>query len=100
MEHNSYCDSIGKNHRGSPSANMPFNVNKILKKVSSQCHQYNGLTLFNQEKHPDCRNPVVTPEQTNISKPVDTEVDSMTSEGDPDLTTYMNDFLKTNEPEQ
>ena len=43
---------------------------------------------------------VVTPEQCKFIRPVDTAILSMIAEGDPDLTTYLNEILKTNKPEQ
>ena len=43
---------------------------------------------------------VVTPEQTKFIKPVDTAILSMIPEGDPDLTTYLTELLKTNKPDQ
>ena len=42
---------------------------------------------------------VVTPEQSNFNKPVDTAVLSMIPEGDPDLVTYLTELLKTNKPD-
>ena len=43
---------------------------------------------------------VVTPAQSKFIKQVDTGVLSMIPEGDPDLTTYLNELLRTNKPEQ
>ena len=43
---------------------------------------------------------VVTPEQSNFIKPVDMAVLSMIPEGDPDLTTYLTELLRTNKPDQ
>ena len=42
----------------------------------------------------------VTPEQSKFIRPVDTAILSMIPERDPDLTTYLSESLKTNEPEQ
>ena len=39
----------------SKSDNIPFDFNKNWQKHSSQSHQYNRVTLFNQEKHTNCR---------------------------------------------
>ena len=39
---------------------------------------------------------VVTPEQPKFIKPVDTAILSMIPEGDPDLTTYLSELLRTN----
>ena len=43
---------------------------------------------------------VVTPRQSKHIKPVDMAVLSMIPQGDPDLTAYLNDFLRMNKPEQ
>ena len=43
---------------------------------------------------------VVTPEQSKHIKPVDMAVLSMIPQGDPDLTAYLNELLRTKKPEQ
>ena len=43
---------------------------------------------------------VVTPEQSKHIKPVDMSILSMIPQGDPDLTAYLNELLRTNKPEQ
>ena len=43
---------------------------------------------------------VVTPEQSKHIKPVDMAIHSMIPQGDPDLTAYLNELLRTNKPEQ
>ena len=43
---------------------------------------------------------VVTPEQSKHIKPVDMAILSMIPQGDPDLTAYLNELLRTNKPEQ
>ena len=43
---------------------------------------------------------VVTPEQSKFIRPVDTAILSMIPEGDPDLTTYLEELLRKNQPEQ
>ena len=43
---------------------------------------------------------VVTPEQSKHIKPVDMAILSMIPQGDPDLTAYLNEILRTNKPEQ
>ena len=43
---------------------------------------------------------VVTPEQSNFIKPVDKAILSMIPEGDPDLTTYLSEILRTIKTEQ
>ena len=43
---------------------------------------------------------VVTPEQSKVIKPVDTTFLSMIPEGNPDLTAYLTEILRTNKPHQ
>ena len=43
---------------------------------------------------------VVTPEQSSHIKPVDMAILSIIPQGDPDLTAYLNELLRTNNPEQ
>ena len=43
---------------------------------------------------------VVIPEQSKHIKPVDMAILSMIPQGDPDLTAYLNELLRTNKPEQ
>ena len=43
---------------------------------------------------------VVTPEQSKHIKPVDMAILSMIPQGDPDLSAYLNELLRTNKPEQ
>ena len=43
---------------------------------------------------------VVTPEQSKHIKPVDMAILSMILQGDPDLTAYLNELLRTTKPEQ
>ena len=43
---------------------------------------------------------VFTPENSTHLKPVDMAILSMIPEGDPDLTAYLNELLRTNTPEQ
>ena len=43
---------------------------------------------------------VVTPEQSKHIKPIDMAILSMIPQGDPDLTAYLNELLRTKKPEQ
>ena len=43
---------------------------------------------------------VATPEQSKHIKPVDMAILSMIPQGDPDVTAYLNELLRTNKPEQ
>ena len=43
---------------------------------------------------------LVTPEQSKHIKPVDMAILSVIPQGDPDLTAYLNELLRTNKPEQ
>ena len=44
--------------------------------------------------------PMVTPEQSKHIKPVDMAILSMIAQGDPDLTAFLNELLRTSKPEQ
>ena len=53
------------------------------------------------KKHTDIAEfSVVTPEQSKHNKPVDMAILSMIPQGDPDLTAYLNELLRTNKTEQ
>ena len=43
---------------------------------------------------------IVTPEQSEHIKPVDIAILTMIPQGDPDLTAYLDELLRTNKPEQ
>ena len=43
---------------------------------------------------------VVTLEQPKHIKPVDMAIVSLISQGDPDVTAFLNEFLRTNKPQQ
>ena len=43
---------------------------------------------------------LVTAKQSNLNRPADTAVRKMITEVDPYITTYLNDLLRTNRPEQ
>ena len=43
---------------------------------------------------------MVTPEQSKHTKPVDMAILSMIPQGDPDLTAYLNELLRTSKLEQ
>ena len=54
-EYNRDRDSTGKIHKSRKFDNIPFNVNNIWHKNSSQSNQKNGITFYNQQKHTICR---------------------------------------------
>ena len=43
---------------------------------------------------------VVTPEKSKHNKPVDMAILSMIPKGDPHMTVYLNELVRTNKPEQ
>ena len=100
MEHNRGCDTIAKIHGNSQSAHLTLNVHEFNKKVA--------VTETNATQSPHTiRNhtqvaelSVVIPEQSKFSRPVDTAILSMNTEGDLDLTTYLIELLRTNAPEK
>ena len=56
---------------------------------------------YHIEKHTQIADiSVVTPEQSKHNKPVDMAILSLISQGDTDLTAYLNELLRTNKPEQ
>ena len=56
---------------------------------------------YNIEKHTQIAEfSVVTPEQSKHIKPVDMAILSKIPQGDPDLTAYLNELLRTSKPEQ
>ena len=100
MECNKYCDSSGKIQKSSEPENTLFNFNNFSEKDGSQCHQHNGITLFDIKNTEIAQFSVVTPEQSKFIKPVDTPILSLIPEADPDLTIYLSELLKINKPEQ
>ena len=52
---------------------------------------------YSIKKYTKCR---IFRSHSNFIKPVDTAIPNMMPEGDPDLTIYLNELLKTNNPEQ
>ena len=46
---------VEKNHRNRESHNIPFNIKNNWQKDSSHSNQHNGITLYNQQEHTNCR---------------------------------------------
>ena len=100
MEHNGDCDTDGEVYRNSKFANFPLSVHhnwqKIAVRVTNTTESPNLI-----KKHTQIAgSSVVTPEQSEDIKPVDMAILSMIPQGDPDLTAYLNELLRTNKPEQ
>ena len=55
MEYNRDRNSSGNLHRKRESHNIPFNLNYTRQKDNSQSNQHNGITLYNQQEHTNCR---------------------------------------------
>ena len=100
MEHNGYFDTAGKVDGSGDSVNNPFNVNNFCINQSSQSHQYNGITFLNHEIYRRYLTLRSNSRATQGINPVNTAILSMIPEGDPDLTTYLNELFRTNIPEK
>ena len=100
MEYNRYRDSSGKVHRSRKSDNILFNFQKKRQKDSSQSHQNNGITLYDQQEHTKCRLFRSHSGAIQFIELVDTAIFTMIPKGDTDLTTYLIELLRTNKPDQ
>ena len=99
MEDNRDCHTTGEVYGNSKFADLPFNVDNNWQEKNSQGNQYNGITISNR-KEQIAEFSVVTPEQSKQLKPEEKAIFSMIPRGDPDLTAYPNELLRTNKPEQ
>ena len=100
IEYNRYPTGVsGKIHRSSEAAIIPFNVNNNWQKDSSHSHKQNGITLFKKNQQ-IADFSVVTRDQVKFIKPVDTAMLNMIPEGDPNLSSYLNDLLRMKKPEK
>ena len=79
------------------SHSMPTKIDKrIAVRVTNTTE-----SPYHNKKHTEIAEfSVVTPEQSKHIKPVDMAILSMIPPGDPDLTAYLNELLRTNKPEQ
>ena len=95
MAYNRYCDTSGKIYRSSESASIPLDKRTAIRITNTPELPY----LFKKNTQ-IAELSVVTPEQSKFIRPVDKAILSMIPEGDPDLTTYLTELLRTNKPEQ
>ena len=100
MEHNANCGTIEKIRGNSKFADVTFNLNKNCQENSSQSNKHNVVPYTIRKHSQFAELSVVTPEQSKFFRPVDRTILSMITEGDPDLTTYLKELLRTNKPEQ
>ena len=100
MEHNRGCDTIGEVDGNSKFADFALNVDKNWRKNSSQGNLYNGINISSQKNTQIAEFSVVTPEQSKHNKPVDLAFFSKILHGDPGLTAYLNELLRTYKPEE
>ena len=100
MEHNRDHETIKKVYGNSKFADFPLNVDRNSQKNSSQGNQFIGITIYNQEKSLIAEFSIVTPEQPKHNKPIAMAILSLIPQADPDLTAYLNELLRRNEPEQ
>ena len=100
MEHNRDCDTIRGVYGNSKFAKLPFKTDNNWQKNSSQGNHYNGITISSQKDYTDCRVLRSQPGEIQKIEPVDMAILNMIPQGDPDLTAYLNELLRTNKPEQ
>ena len=99
MENSRYCDTIGKVYGNSKSADVPLNVNNIDKKVEVRLTNIAESPNLIKKNTQIADFSVATPEQSKYIKPVDMVILSIIPQDDTDLTAYLNERLRTDEPE-
>ena len=72
---------------------------RIDKKTAVRITNTTESPFLNKKKTQNAEFSVVTPEQSKFIRPMDTAILSMIPEGDQDLTTYLSELLRTNNPE-
>ena len=100
MAHNRYCDT---NEKITEAASL-----LISHSISKEIDKKTAVRITNTTESPysvkknkqTAEFSVVTPEQSKFIRPVDTAILSMIPEGDPYLTAYLNEILRTKKPEQ
>ena len=103
MAYNRYCNTSGKVYKSRDSANIAPVSTITDKKTAVTITKITNTTEspFSIRKNTQIAElSVVNPEYSKFIGPVDTAILSMIPEGDPDLTTYLSELLKTNKPEQ
>ena len=89
-----------KIYRSSESANIPLNFNNNWHNAAIRITNTTESPYSIKKNTQIAEFSVVTPETSKFIRPVDTAILSMIPEGDPDLTTYLNELLRANKPEQ
>ena len=98
MAYNRYCDTGGKVYRSSELISRL--ISTIIDKKTAVRITNTTESPYSIKKNTQIAElSVVTPEQSKFIRPVDTAILSMIPESDPDLTSYLNESLRTNEPE-
>ena len=100
MEHNRDCHTIWEVYEKGKFADFPLNVDNTWQTNSSQNKQYNKSPYLIEKETQIAKFSVVTPEESKHIKPVEVAIPNMTPQGDPDLTAYLNEVLRTKKPEQ
>ena len=96
MAYNKYLTPVGK-FTEAESLLISHSFSTIInKKTAIRITTTTESPYLTQKNTQNAKFSVVTPEQSNFIKPVDTAVLSMIPEGDPDLTTYLSQLLGTN----
>ena len=95
MEHNRHSDTIVEKYKISKSADFPVNVDNNWRKNSSHGNQNNKITISNQKAHTVCRVLRSHTRQSKYIKPLDEAILSVIPEGDPYLTAYSHQLLRT-----
>ena len=100
MEHNRHCDTVGEVY-GTVSLLISHSRSTIIdKRMAVRVTNTTESPNLIKENTQIAEFSMVTPEQSKHIKPVDMAILSMIPQGDPDLTAYLNELLRTNKPEQ
>ena len=100
MEYNRHCDTVGEVY-GTASLLISHSMSTIFDKRIAVRVTNTTESPYLIKKHTQIADfSVVIPEQSKHIKPVDMAILSMIPQDDSDLTAYLNELLKTSEPEQ
>ena len=100
MEHNRDCDTIGEVNGNSKFADFPFTVDNKWQDSSVRVTNTTESPYLIKKNTQIAEFSVVTSEQSEHIKQVDAAILSGIPQGDPDLTAYLNELLRTNKPGQ
>ena len=100
MENNQYRDTTGEVYE-TASLLISHSMSTIIDKRIAVRVTNTTESPYLIKKHTQIEEfSVVTPQQSKHIKPVDMAILSMIPQGDPHLTAYLNELLRTNKPEQ